>query len=98
MEHPSLGMEPGDLGVVRDPDVDTHGGQVVERLALGRAGVGGGEEADTGATVDGSLELVDDEAHAVPANESNDEVDPVRRGDLFLQLVGELRLAAGVDQ
>ena len=91
-------MEARGLRVVRHLHLRAERHEPVERLALGGAGVDGGDDAQgpPGAAV--RAELVFEHAEAVPADEGAEQVDGVGGWNLVRQRVSERRLAAGVDE
>ena len=46
MEQPRLGVQPGRADVVGDPNLGTELDELIERRALGRVGVGGGQDPE----------------------------------------------------
>ena len=88
VEEPGLGVEAGAAGVVADADFGPERLQGVEGFVVGRAHVGGGQDAERGAALpvaqgaQGVAEL--DEAG--PLHEGHQHVDPVGRDDLALDL------------
>ncbi len=91
-------MQARHRGVIRHADFDTELGKSVKSNTLGRPGVGRREQANGNVVTTSLLQRVEEEAHAVPANERNDEIDLVGGPDLLLQFRGEMRLAATVHQ
>ena len=98
VEEPRLGMQPGGGRVVADLDLDAQVLQLVERLGLGRAGVGGGDDPHSFAGVQVFLQGGDQVADAGPADERQHDVDAVSRVDLGFDLLAQGRLASCVGE
>ena len=98
MEDPGLRVQACHRGVIGHADLDAELGEPVKRDALGRPRVGRREQANRNIVAASFLQRIEEEAYAVPADERNDEIDPICGCDLLLQFRGEMRLAAAVDQ
>ncbi len=98
VEEPGLGVEAGCPRVVGDLHLGAKIGQEVDRAALGRADVGGGEDAQGPVLLEVALEGGFEQAEAVPLDERAQEVDAVGRRDLALEDGAEAGLAASVHE
>jgi hypothetical protein len=98
LQQPGLGVQLGGARVERHPHLGAQLDQLVHRPFLGRAHVGGGDDAQSAAALDEVGEGLAQLAHAGPDHEGAEQIDRVGGGDLATQLGADVGLALGVDQ
>ena len=98
MKAPGFGMQAGRADVVRHSYLGTQRNQLIERGALGRVGVGGGQDPQrsTGSAV--IAQRFNEWADAAAANERHHHVDRIGRIDLGAELPPQGRLARSIGE
>ena len=96
IEHIGFCVQAGSLGLIGNLDFALcQFAQLFDRLDIGRAHIGGGDDAELSAVAAELAQFVHDHAQAAPLDKRNQQVDPVTGGDFFFQLRKQARFVAG---
>ena len=87
MEHPRLGVQPGGGGVVGDLDLGAEIDEGLESPGLGLTGVDRGDDPKLLARLDVAAQVGEEMTDPRPADERQDQVDPIGGIDLCFDLL-----------